>query len=79
MSKTHDIFILGKSPIKWRQCPNMTLAVDWDVFILGKSPIKWRQRLYMTLAVDWDVKHQEFKLRQGIFEISSGMNMPEKP
>ena len=27
----HDILILGKSPIKWRQCPDMTLAVDWDV------------------------------------------------
>ena len=27
----HDIIILGKSPIKWRQRPDMTLAVDWDV------------------------------------------------
>ena len=27
----HDIFILGKSPIKWRQRPDMALAVDWDV------------------------------------------------
>ena len=27
----HDILILGKSPIKWRQRPDMTLAVDWDV------------------------------------------------
>ena len=26
----HDIVILGKCPIKWRQCPGMTLAVDWD-------------------------------------------------
>ena len=55
---SYDIFILGKSPIKWRQCPIMTIAVDWDVFILGKSPIKWRQRPDMTLAVDLDVKHQ---------------------
>ena len=23
--------MLGKSPIKWRLCPDMTLAVDWDV------------------------------------------------
>ena len=23
--------MLGKSPIKWRQRPNMTVAVDWDV------------------------------------------------
>ena len=27
----HDILILGKSPIKWRQRPDMTLAVDSDV------------------------------------------------
>ena len=27
----HGILMLGKSPIKWRQCPNMTIAVDWDV------------------------------------------------
>ena len=27
----HDILNLGKSPIKWRQRPDMTLAVDWDV------------------------------------------------
>ena len=27
----HDILILGKSPIKWRQRPDMTLAVHWDV------------------------------------------------
>ena len=27
----HDILILGYNPIKWRQCPDMTIAVDWDV------------------------------------------------
>ena len=27
----HDIPILGKSPVKLRQRPDMTLAVDWDV------------------------------------------------
>ena len=26
----HDILMLGKSPIKRRQCPDMTVAVDWD-------------------------------------------------
>ena len=25
------IFSLGKSPIKWRQCHDMTRAVNWDV------------------------------------------------
>ena len=23
--------MLGKCPTKWRQCPDMTIAVDWDV------------------------------------------------
>ena len=26
-----DILILGKSPIKLKQRPDMTLSVDWDV------------------------------------------------
>ena len=29
--RCHGIPILGKSPIKWRQRPDMTLAVVWDV------------------------------------------------
>ena len=27
----HDLLFLGKSHIKCRQCPDMTIAVDWDV------------------------------------------------
>ena len=27
----HVTLMLGKSPIKWRQRPDMTFAVDWDV------------------------------------------------
>ena len=27
----HDIIILGTSPIKWRQRPDMTMAVNWDI------------------------------------------------
>ena len=30
-SGCHDILLLGKCPIKWRQQPDMTLAVDRDV------------------------------------------------
>ena len=26
----HDVLILGKSPIKWRQCPDMTKAANRD-------------------------------------------------
>ena len=25
----HAILMLGKSPLKWRQRPDMTIAVDW--------------------------------------------------
>ena len=28
--ESHDILMLGKSPIKWRHRPDMTIAVDWD-------------------------------------------------
>ena len=27
----HEVIILGKRPIKWRECSDMTIAVDWDV------------------------------------------------
>ena len=27
----HEILILGRSPIKWRQRRDMSIAVDWDV------------------------------------------------
>ena len=27
----HAILMLGKSPIKWGQCSDMIIAVDWDV------------------------------------------------
>ena len=27
----HDVLILGKSSIKWRQRPDITIAVDWDI------------------------------------------------
>ena len=31
LSGCYDVLILGNSPIKWRQRPYMTIAVDWDV------------------------------------------------
>ena len=36
-SVSHDILILGKSPIKWTKHPDMTIAVDWDVKHLFKQ------------------------------------------
>ena len=41
----HDILVLGKSPIKWRQRPDMTIAVDWDV-----EP-EFKQHIYMSRAM----------------------------
>ena len=28
---SHDIQMLGRSPIKWKKYTDMTIAVDWDV------------------------------------------------
>ena len=37
----HDILMLGKSPIKWRQHPAVTIALDWDKTIRKKDSIKF--------------------------------------
>ena len=66
--------MLSKSPIKWRQRPDMTIAVDWDVkhqfnqtklfgyydiFISGKSSIKMEATSrHDHIAVDWDAEPQ---------------------
>ena len=36
----HDILMLGKSLIKWRQRPDMTIVVDWDVKLQFKQTNK---------------------------------------
>ena len=40
----HDILMLGKSPIKWKQRPDMTIAVDWDVKHHIKKQINFSER-----------------------------------
>ena len=40
----HDILMLGKSLIKWRQHADMTIVVDWD----ETHQIKQRNRLYLS-------------------------------
>ena len=39
----HDILILDRSPIKWRQRPDMTLVVDWDVKFQFKQTKKQKK------------------------------------
>ena len=41
----HDILMLGKSPIKWRQRPDITIAVDWDVKHQFKETNEFLQHL----------------------------------
>ena len=36
----HEVLILGRSPIKWRQHSDLTIAVDWDVKRHFKQTIK---------------------------------------
>ena len=46
----HDILILDTSPIKWRQCPDMTTAVDRDAKPQLKQTNKRKKLLvYYTL------------------------------
>ena len=50
---SHDILMLVKSPIKLRQRPDMTIAVDWDVQHQFKQTNKKPQsiRRYFGLTV----------------------------
>ena len=43
----HDIFILGKNPIKLRQHPDMSMAVDWD------GHVKHQFKLTKTNVLSW--------------------------
>ena len=55
----YDILMLGKSPIKWRQRPDMNIAVDWDVKHQFKQTNEFCcsiNRGNATKAVDWNVK-----------------------
>ena len=45
----HVTLIMGKSPIKWRQRPDMTFAVDWDV----KHQLKQTQNFVFFLRRSW--------------------------
>ena len=42
----HDTLMLSKSPIKWRQCPDMTIAVDWGVKHNFKQTNKYYSAIY---------------------------------
>ena len=54
----HNILILGKSPIKWRQHPDMTLAVDWDVKNQFKQTNKYNHEPNTLLSLNNAVKVQ---------------------
>ena len=43
----HDVLILGKSPMKWRQQSDMTIVVEWDV----KHQFKQTKKLYNLCEV----------------------------
>ena len=44
---THNILILDKSSIKWRQRPDITIAVDWDVNHQTNTPSPRPPPLYI--------------------------------
>ena len=52
----HDIPMLGKSPIKWRQRPDLTIAVDWDVKQMsfqmrGSMPIRIMRNRWVVRVI----------------------------
>ena len=51
-----DVLILGKTPIKWRQRPDMTIAVDWD----AKPQLKQTQinTTPINIAFPITIQHQ---------------------
>ena len=71
----HDILMLpGKSPIKWRQRPDMTLAVDWDVKYQFKQTILRIKTLVINILVmlGWAVYYPvklDFVLLKGTISI----------
>ena len=47
----HEILMLGKSPIKWKQSPDITIAVDWDVKHQFKHTKPWKEKaVYVTVS-----------------------------
>ena len=56
----HDIPMLGKNPIKWRQCPDMTIAVDWDVKHLFKQTNKITDKNNKESAGDDKLRNKDF-------------------
>ena len=44
--KCHDILMLDKSPIKWKERPDMTIVVDWDV----KHRFKQTNKLFASYS-----------------------------
>ena len=51
--ESHDIPMLGKSPMKWRQRPDMTIAVDWDVKHQFKQTNKQTKFSLMIIYSEW--------------------------
>ena len=45
----HDILMLGKSPMKWRQRPDMTIAVNRDVKHQLKQTNKQKQTCILEI------------------------------
>ena len=49
----HDILMFGKSPIKWRRRPDMTIAVDWDAKPEIKTNKKQCEYASSLLRYNW--------------------------
>ena len=54
----HDVLIFGKSPIKWKQHRNMTIAVDWDVKHQFKQTDKNCYHGVLTISIKNTIVHE---------------------
>ena len=52
LSVMTSLYILGKSPMKWKQHPDMTIAVDWDI----KHPFKQTNTLRTDVTCQVSLK-----------------------
>ena len=58
----HDILMLGKSPIKWWQRPDMTTTVDWDVkhqFKQTNKQAKYRKIISVVMTVNFSLVNRK--------------------
>ena len=70
----HDILMLSRSTIKWRQCPDVTIALDWD----AKPQLKNKQaKFHLLYTYTFHCLYMSRDARKPVFGVSE--QVPHKP